>query len=236
MHQTFTKKQVNPSMYIIRELPQQMTEEERSILLAAEPATIGHFITQGILSSDIKAHFQDVRAAGTAVTVRMPGADGGILHYAMGCARPGDFLIVDRCGERVTAALGGAMAYAAKQAGIAGIVIDGFVTDLGELRQHGVPIWSWGASAITTRLKGEEGEFCTTIQCGGVVVRPGDAVLADENGIVVMAPDQALPLARRAIEFQNNEKTTLARLAKGEKFPDIVGSRAIIEAAIQRRS
>ena len=169
---------------------------------------------------------------GTAVTVRMPGADGGILHYAMGCARPGDFLIVDRCGERVTAAMGGAMAYAAKQAGIAGIVIDGFVTDLGELRQHGVPIWSWGASAITTRLKGDEGEFCTPVQCGGVVIHPGDAVVADENGIVIIKPDQVLTLARRAIEFQENEKITLARLANGEKFPDVVGSRSIINAAI----
>lgn len=219
-------------MYIIEELPHQITREELSVLLAAEPATIGHFTTKGILSPRIKAHFQDIRAVGTAVTVRMPGADGGILHYAMGCARPGDFLIVDRCGERVTAAMGGAMAYAARQAGIAGIVIDGYVTDLGELRQHGVPIWSWGASAITTRLKGNEGEFCTPVQCGGVVVHPGDAVVADENGVVIIKPDQVLTLARRAIEFQENEKNTLARLANGEKFPDVVGSRSIINAAI----
>lgn len=223
-------------MYIIQQLPQQIPREELEVLLAAEPATIGHFITHGILSSDIKAHFQDVRAVGTAVTVRMPGADGGILHHAMGCARPGDFLIVDRCGERVTAAMGGAMAYAAKQAGIAGIVVDGYVTDLGELRSYGVPIWSWGASAITTRVKGEEGEFCTQVQCGGVVVHPGDAVVADENGIVVLRPGQALALARQAIDFQQREKTTLARLANGEKFPDVVGSRAIIDAAIHRAS
>lgn len=219
-------------MYIIEALPEAIDPEELSVLLRAEPATIGHFITTGILSPQIRAHFENLRTVGTAVTVKMPGADGGILHYAMGCARPGDFLVVDRCGESVTAAMGGAMAYAAKQAGIAGIVIDGYVTDLGELRQHGVPVWSWGASAITTRVKGEEGEFCTTVQCGGVVVRPGDAVIADENGIVILPPAQALALARRAIEFQENEKHTLARLAQGEKFPDVVGSRPVIDAAI----
>ncbi len=206
-------------MYIIRELPQQIPREELEVLFAAEPATIGHFITQGILSTDIKAHFQDVRAVGTAVTVKMPGADGGILHHAMGCARPGDFLIVDRCGERVTAAMGGAMAYAAKQAGIAGIVIDGHVTDLGELRTYGVPIWSWGASAITTRLKGEEGEFCTTVQCGGVVIHPGDAVVADENGIVVLRPWQVLTLARQAIDFQEREKPHSPGLQTARNFP-----------------
>lgn len=219
-------------MYIIETLPDPINPEELSVLLKAEPATIGHFITTGILSPQIKAHFENVRTVGTAVTVKMPGADGGILHYAMGCARPGDFLVVDRCGESVTAAMGGAMAYAAKQAGIAGIIVDGYVTDLGEIRQHGVPVWSWGASAITTRVKGEEGEFCTAVQCGGVVVRPGDAVIADENGIVILPPAQALALARRAIEFQQNEKHTLARLAQGEKFPDVVGSRPVIDAAI----
>lgn len=219
-------------MYIIEALPDAINPQELSVLLRAEPATIGHFITTGILSPQIRAHFENVRTVGTAVTVKMPGADGGILHYAMGCARPGDFLVVDRCGESVTAAMGGAMAYAAKQAGIAGIVIDGYVTDLGEIRQHGVPVWSWGASAITTRVKGEEGEFCTAVQCGGVVVRPGDAVIADENGIVILPPAQALALARRAIEFQENEKHTLARLAQGEKFPDVVGSRPVIDAAI----
>ncbi|TBU71444.1 4-hydroxy-4-methyl-2-oxoglutarate aldolase [Pseudomonas daroniae] len=219
-------------MYIIEALPDAINPEELSVLLRAEPATIGHFITTGILNPKIRAHFENVRIVGTAVTVKMPGADGGILHYAMGCARPGDFLVVDRCGESVTAAMGGAMAYAAKQAGIAGIVIDGYVTDLGEIRQHGVPVWSWGASAITTRVKGEEGEFCTAVQCGGVVVRPGDAVIADENGIVILPPAQALTLARRAIEFQENEKHTLAHLAQGEKFPDVVGSRPLIDAAI----
>ena len=221
-------------MYIIEALPDAINPEELSVLLRAEPATIGHFITTGIVSPQIRAHFENLRAVGTAVTVKMPGADGGILHYAMGCARPGDFLVVDRCGERVTAAMGGAMAYAAKQAGIAGIIIDGYVTDLGEIRQHGVPVWSWGASAITTRVKGEAGEFCTAVQCGGVVARPGDAVIADENGIVILPPAKALALARRAIEFQENEKHTLARLAKGEKFPDVVGSRAVIDAAIDR--
>lgn len=222
-------------MYIIEALPEPIEQNALDVLAGAEPATIGHFITTGILNPRIRAHFKNLRCVGTAVTVKMPGADGGILHYAMGCARPGDFLIVDRCGESVTAAMGGAMAYAAKQAGIAGIVIDGYVTDLGELRDHGVPIWSWGASAITTRVKGEEGEFCTPVHCGGVVVHPGDAVIADENGIVILPPTLALLLAQRAIEFQNNEKHTLARLANGEKFPDIVGSRAVIDAAIQPR-
>lgn len=78
-------------MYIIEALPAPVNAHELELLINAEPATIGHFITHGIPHPEIKAHLQNVRAVGTAVTVRMPGNDGGILHYAMGCARPGDF-------------------------------------------------------------------------------------------------------------------------------------------------
>lgn len=219
-------------MYLINSLPAQLPPEDLAMLQQAEPATIGHFQTTGFLRADIRAHSQDVRVAGTAVTVRMPGMDGGILHYAMGCARPGDVLVIDRCGEAVTAALGGAMAYAARQAGVAAIIVDGLVTDLGELRQHGVPVWSKGPSPVTTRVLGLEGEFCGAISCGGVHVLPGDAVLADENGVLILRPQDLRAAAQRAIDYQMQEQTTLARLRGGEKFPDVVGSRAIIDRAI----
>jgi len=219
-------------MYLINSLPAQVPPDDLALLLKAEPATIGHFRSDGFLRADIRAHQQDVRVAGTAVTVRMPGIDGGILHYAMGCVRPGDVLVIDRCGEAVTAALGGAMAFAARQAGVAAIIVDGLVTDLGELRQHGVPVWSKGPSAVTTRLLGHDGGFCGAISCGGVAVQPGAAVLADENGVLILAPEDVRAEAQRAIEFQTNEQATLARLRAGEKFPDIVGSRALIDRAI----
>ncbi|MFF7399931.1 RraA family protein [Achromobacter sp. NPDC008082] len=219
-------------MYLINSLPAQVPPDDLALLLKAEPATIGHFRSDGFLRADIRAHQQDVRVAGTAVTVRMPGIDGGILHYAMGCVRPGDVLVIDRCGEAVTAALGGAMAFAARQAGVAAIIVDGLVTDLGELRQHGVPVWSKGPSAVTTRLLGHDGGFCCAISCGGVAVQPGAAVLADENGVLILAPEDVRAEAQRAIEFQTNEQATLARLRAGEKFPDIVGSRALIDRAI----
>lgn len=219
-------------MYQINPLPEQVAPEDLALLLQAEPATIGHFQASGILRADIRAHQQDARVAGTAVTVRMPGVDGGILHYAMGCVRPGDVLVIDRCGESVTAALGGAMAFAARQAGVAAIIVDGLVTDLGELRQHGVPVWSKGPSAVTTRVLGIEGAFCDTISCGGVTTQPGDAVLADENGVLILRPHALRAAAQRAIAFQLQEQTTLTRLRSGEKFPDVVGSRAVLDQAI----
>lgn len=219
-------------MYRINALPDPIPGDDLALLRRAEPATIGHFRSTGFMDAGIRAHSQDIRIAGTAFTVRMPGVDGGILHYALSCVRPGDVIIIDRCGESVVAAFGGAMAYAAREAGVAAFIVDGLVTDLGELRQHGVPVWSRGPSVVTTRVLGIDGELCGTVGCGGVSVQAGDAVLADENGVLILSRDQIRSAAQQAIDFQENEKQTLARLRAGEKFPDVVGTRAFIERHI----
>lgn len=215
-------------MYLLNSLPAAVDQDALDLLIQAEPATIGHFMHTGFMSPEIRAHFQDVRIAGTAVTVRAPGMDGAIIHYALGQIRHGDVLVIDRCGESTIACLGGAIAYAAKQAGVAGIIVDGLVTDLGELRQHAVPIWSRGSCAITTKLLGLGGEFCIPVACGGVAVNPGDAIIADENGVLVLNPRDIRQAAARAIQMQTDEKLTMARLATGEKMPDIVGTTSII--------
>ena len=219
-------------MFQLHSLPPPIDPALLDLLLQAEPAVIGHFRYTGFMSPDIKAHFQNRRVVGTAVTVRVPGMDGSMVHYAMGQARRGDFIVMDRCGEMSIASLGGAVAYAAKVIGVAGFIVDGLVTDLGELRQYGVPVWSRGTSAVTVKSLGLGGEFCLPVSCGGVAVNPGDAILADENGILVLPPAEIEAAARRAIQMQLDEKTTLRRLDAGEKYPDIMGTSALIRKAM----
>jgi 4-hydroxy-4-methyl-2-oxoglutarate aldolase len=161
--------------------------------------------------------------------------DGAMVHYAVGQARPGDFLVMDRCGDMSIASLGGAVAYAARAAGVAGIIVDGLVTDLGELREYGVPVWSRGTSAVTVKTLGLGGEFCVPVSCGGVAVSPGDAILADENGILVMPASDIEYSARRALQMMKDEKLTLARIDRGEKYPDIMGSTQVILDAIEKQ-
>jgi regulator of RNase E activity RraA len=211
-------------MLVINPLPPRIDRKLLDLLASAEPATIGHFLHTGFMDPAVRGLSQDVRIAGTAVPIRVPGGDGTIVHYALGQVRPGDVLVMDRCGDMRHAALGGAVAYAARVAGVAGIIVDGMVTDLGELRQYGVPVWARGASAVTTKRFYQAGEFCVPISCGGVPVRPGDAILADENGVLVLAPDAIEAAANRAIAMQTAEKTTLKRLDAGEKLPDITGA------------
>jgi 4-hydroxy-4-methyl-2-oxoglutarate aldolase len=216
-------------MYMLNPPPAQIDSQLLDLLRKAEPATIGHFLHTGFMDPGVRGLFPDIRIAGTAVTVRAPGPDATIVHYAIGQARPGDILVIDRCGDLKHACMGGAVAYAARKAGVAGIVVDGMVTDIGELRQYGVPVWARGLSPITVKLLGLGGGFSVPVSCGGVAVTPGDAIFADENGVLVLSPDQIEAAAKRAIGMQNDEKKTLARLDAGEKYPDIIGSTAIIQ-------
>ena len=219
-------------MFLLNELPAQIDAALLDLLASAEPAVIGHFRYTGFMSPAIRAHFQDRRVAGTAVTVRVPGMDGSMVHYAVGKARRGDIIVIDRCGDETIATLGGAVAYAAKVAGVAGIIVDGLVTDLGELRQYGVPVWSKGTSAVTVKSLGLGGEFCVPVTCGSVAVNPGDAIVADENGILVLPAADIEASARRALKMMSDEKITLKRLDGGEKYPDIMGTSALIAKAM----
>lgn len=222
-------------MYLLNPLPTPVKAELLELLVQAEPAVIGHFRYTGFMSPAIRAHFQDRRIAGTAITARVPGMDGAMVHYAIGQARPGDVLVIDRCGDMSIATIGGAVAYAARAAGVAGIIVDGLVTDLGELRQYGVPVWSRGTSAVTVKTLGLGGEFCIPVSCGGVTVNPGDAILADENGVLVLPPGEIEESATRAMQMSKDEKLTLARLDAGEKYPDILGSTKIVMDAIEKQ-
>ena len=98
-----------------------------------------------------------------------------------------------------------------------------------------MPVWSRGTSAVTVKTLGLGGEFCVPVSCGGVGVSPGDAILADENGVLVMPASDIEYSARRALQMMQDEKRTLARLDAGEKYPDIMGSTQVILDAIEKQ-
>lgn len=215
-------------MFVVNDLPPPVDPALLDLLRRAEPATIGHFRHTGFMDPAVRALLPDRRVAGTAVTLRCYGADTSIVHYALGRLRAGDVLVVDRAGDMRHAACGGGVAFAARAAGCVGIVIDGMATDIAELRDHGLPVWARGLSAVTGKRQFAQGEFCVPVSCGGVAVEPGDAVLADENGVLVLEAHEIAAAAERAIGMQEAEKKTLARVAAGERMPDINGTSARI--------
>ena len=223
-------------MFTLNPLPSSLDARLVQRLVRAEPATIGHFRNWGFMDPAIRAMQPDLRIAGPAVTVRAPGVDGTIVGYALGQVRAGDVLVIDRCGDHRHAAFGGLVAYACKVAKIAGVIIDGVATDIGEIRQYGVPLWCRGLSAVTTKRIGLAGEFCVPVSCGGVDVRPGDVIIADECGIVVLDPQEAEAAAERAIGMQDAEVKSRARLDAGEKLPDISGATKTLQEALAKQN
>lgn len=213
-------------MFVINPPPQQLDPALIALLARAEPATIGHFLEYGFVDPAVRALWQVPRIAGTAVTVRCAGTDGCIVHYALGQLRPGDILLVDRVGDHRHAPVGGGVAFAAREAGALGIIIDGVATDIGEIRDHRMPVWARGLSVVTSKPTFQNGEFGVPISIGGVAVHPGDAVLADENGVLVLRPDQVATAAERAIAMQEAEPARLAQIAGGARLPDLNGTNA----------
>jgi regulator of RNase E activity RraA len=171
------------------------------------------------------------RVAGTAVTVAIPGPDSTLLHHALGVLRKGDVLVVDRLGDDRHACWGGGVTVAAKAAGAVAGVVDGPCTDLEEIETSQFPMWCRGIAPITTRLYDLGGRLNRPVSVGGVVVMPGDAVLCDESGVLVLPPDEAESEARQAIERQERGLKTQGRVAKGEKLGDISGATAKVLGA-----
>ena len=158
-----------------------------------------------------------------------PGRIRRCCTTSSGLVRPGDFLVIDRAGDTRHACWGGVVTNAAKVAGVVGAVIDGPATDFSEIRRCDMPLWCRGPSPITTKLLGLEGAFNVPVTVGGQTVSPGDAVLADESGVLVLKREQAEAIARRALDMQEREITLLERIHKGEKLADISGATRMIE-------
>lgn len=222
------------TMFIINEMPKHVNPELIKLLERVEVATVGHFLYKGFLDRDIKAVLPEKRVAGTAVTVSVPHADSTVMHYLTKLVRPGDFLVVERSGDTRHACFGGAVANAMKIRGIAGIAIDGPATDFSEIRRIEMPLWCRGPSPITTKLMASGGGVNVPVSVGGQVVRPGDVVLADESGVVILDPSEAEAMALKAIAAQEAELRHIESLRTGAFLADISGATAMVENALAK--
>src|SRR5438046_10048622 len=117
------------AVFTLNPLPSSLDARLVQKLVKAEPGTIGHFRNWGFMDPAIRAMQSDLRIAGPAVTLRVPGVDGTIVGYALGQVRPGDVLVIDRCGDHRHAAFGVLVALACKVANLAGLDLDGVAPD-----------------------------------------------------------------------------------------------------------
>ena len=154
--------------------------------------------------------------AGPALTVKVFPGDNLMVHKALDVAQPGDVVVVDASSSNLTAVLGDLVSTKARHRGIVGFVVDGLIRDLPGIRALGdFPVFARGVSPIGPMHRGP-GEIGYPIAAGGIVVDPGDVIVGDLNGVVVIPRDIADDLLVRLIERRVAEADYTAAVARGE--------------------
>lgn len=186
-------------------------------------ATLGHFLEHGFVQHTIRAMVPGSRIVGRAVTLRLAEADACAVNRALITLQPGDVLVIDMAGDHSHACIGAVTQFAARCASAAGIVVDGVVTDLNELRTCQLPVFARGTTQLTTKLVGgDESLLNVAVTCGGVAVQPGDMVLADDNGVLIVPTVQLAKVIDRALASDLSEPDMLARLRNGDPLNSVL--------------
>jgi RraA family protein len=156
------------------------------------------------------------RLVGPACTVELFPGDNLMVHKALDVLEPGDVVIVDAGGSAMNAVLGDLISTKARHRGAAGFVVDGLVRDLPNIRElEAFHVFARGTTPIGPLHRGP-GEINYPIAAGGIVVQPGDLIVGDANGVVVVPRDIVEDLLRRLTERANAESSYTSAVARGE--------------------
>jgi 4-hydroxy-4-methyl-2-oxoglutarate aldolase len=182
---------------------------------------------QGGMQSRIRPVFPEARLAGPAYTVLNYPKDNLMTHYALKHASPGDIIVVDNgCGTHGSG-WGELMSLAASRKGLGGVVIDGTVRDVDELAEIGIPIFASGVTAEGT-VKVTPGGINCPINCGGLAISPGDIIIGDNNGVVVVAYGRIAEVLETSSGIKQKEKIIREKVLNGESLYDIFGLEKIL--------
>ena len=152
--------------------------------------------------------------AGTAVTVRSRGGDNLTYLRALEFCRAGDVLVVDAGGDLNNAVAGGILTFYAASIGIAGVVIDGAIRDVAEIRERDFPVYARG---VTHRgpYKDGPGEINVPVCVGGMVVNPGDVVVGDQDGLLAIPQEDVKQVIEKALAVLEAEAETMRAMKEG---------------------
>jgi len=172
---------------------------------------------RGTLDGRVQPLAPSMRLAGPAFTIEVRHGDNLMIHAAITMAKPGDILVIDGKGDRTCALMGSIMINTCAKLGLGGVVIDGAVRDTEELRALGFPVYAVCANP-NGPTKFVPGRINWPVSCGGIAVHPGDLVVGDADGVVVIERDKAASLLEAAAKKVADERSRLADIAAGKNL------------------
>jgi 4-hydroxy-4-methyl-2-oxoglutarate aldolase len=183
---------------------------------------------QGLMNQDLKPILNNTRIVGPTVTAVCYAGDNLMIHAAIEVCKPGDILVITTIGENIAGMIGELIVTALIKRGVKGVIIDSGIRDVARIRELGFPVWTKAIhSAGTGKQRG--GWVNAPTVCAGAIVNPGDLIMADDDGVVVVKKEDVEHTLYSSNQRLKKEEGTKEKIARGEISIDFYNLRPTLE-------